>query len=147
MKAALLVLSISWLIFAQETVLIGIPEKKVTVDAFDSKYEEIKNDKAIAYRCVITKINGDYYWTSRENVPLAGVSNGSFPTFCAVNGSGIIKILKPEDRKDAIILKGKSSLITETEDKYEYVEIILHGLKTVMYYGKFSKINSELLPK
>ncbi len=91
--------------------------------------ESLTNDKAINLECVISRIGNNYYWASRENTPLGSVESGAFVTFVAVNGSGYVRIIKPEMKKAA-------SLMSETEDLYDYVEHLLIGLRSVTYYGK-----------
>ena len=112
-----------------ETVFKGRPALKISEGGSSRLPESLTNDKAINLECVISRISNNYYWASRENTPLGRVESGAFVTFVAVNGSGYVRIIKPEMKKAA-------SLMSETEDLYDYVEHLLIGLRSVTYYGK-----------
>lgn len=90
--------------------------------------ENITRDKAVNVKCIISKIGGAYYWASRENVKLLRIDSGAFFTFLAENGSGYIRLVNPD-------LKDAASLMSETEAKYDYIEHLLIGLRSVTYYG------------
>jgi len=56
------------------------------------------------------------------------VKSGTFVTFVAVNGAGYVRVVSPE-------MKQVASLMGDTESKFDYVEHMLIGLKSVTYYG------------
>ncbi len=113
---------------AQFTVFKGLPIVKISESGVSRIPENIARNRAINLKCVISKISGSYYWASRENVKLLRIDSGAFSTFVAENGSGYIRIVNPD-------LKNTASLMSETEAKYDYVEHLLIGLRSVTYYG------------
>lgn len=112
-----------------ETVFTGLPEVKISESGDSRLPEVVPRDKAGSFVCVISKIDGKYYWASRENTSLLRVENGAFITFIAGNGSGYVRIINPE-------LKQAASLAGGPEAKFNYVEHLLIGLRSVTYYGK-----------
>lgn len=110
------------------TVFKGLPTVKVSEGGLERTAEQISRNEAINLACVISKIGDSYYWASRENVELARVDGGAFITFVAVDGSGYVRIVKPE-------LKSAASLMGPTEEQFDYVEHLLLGLRSVTYYG------------
>lgn len=54
---------------------------------------------------------------------------GAFITFLAVNGSGYVRVVKPE-------LKEVASLMSKTEESFDYVEHLTIGLRSVNYWGE-----------
>jgi hypothetical protein len=124
----LFILIITTVSHAQSTVSFkGLPLVKISEGGVSRVPENIKRDKAVDLRCIISKISGSYYWTSRENVKLLRIDSGAFSTFLAENGSGYIRMVNP-DLKNAV-------LMSETEEKYDYVEHLLIGLRSVTYFG------------
>jgi len=115
--------------FAQsETVFSGLPSIKISEGGTGRVIEDLPRDKALNLGCVISKIGGKYYWASRENKEMTRIQSGAFETFIAVNGSGYVRVIQPK-------MKSFASLMAETEDKFDYVEHMLIGLKSVTYYG------------
>jgi hypothetical protein len=57
------------------------------------------------------------------------IQAGSFITYLAVDGSGYIRTIDPE-------AKSAAALMSDTESKFDYVEHLLVGLRSVTYYGK-----------
>jgi hypothetical protein len=119
---------------AKETVIFtGIPEIKISEGGINRVPENLTKEIAINYKCTITKIEDKYYWTSRENIELIPISSGTFITYWAVNGAGYVRIIKPEMKKEVNQL---GALAGDPEEKFDYVEHLLLGLKSVTYYGK-----------
>jgi len=137
MKAVLtifIIFIIATPIFGQERVIFtGIPQIKISEGGISRVPETISKSKAIEYKCTITKIDDKYYWTTRENVELIPISRGSFITFWAVEGQGYVRFVKPE-MKEAVRKMGAT--VGDPEEKFDYVEHLLLGLKSVTYYGK-----------
>lgn len=75
--------------------------------------EDLPREKAANVRCVISKIEDRYYWASRENVEMVKIESGAFITFLAVNGSGYVKVIKPEWKKMV-------SLMYKTEESFDW---------------------------
>lgn len=111
-----------------ETVFIGFPVVKVSEGGIERFPENLPRERASNLRCVISKIGKDYYWASRENVRLVRIESGAFITFLAVNGSGYVRIVDPEQKEDA-------ALMGLTEETFDYTEHLILGLRSVSYWG------------
>ena len=120
------------LTYAEEIVFSGTPIVKISEAGLDRVVENIKGERAMDFRCVISKVGERYYWLTRENKELVKISSGAYDTFVALNGSGYVRII-PKD------MKGAASLLAGTEGKFDYVEHLLLGLKSVTYYGNATK--------
>jgi len=134
MKKAILTLiflTVAAPLFAKELVIFtGIPEIKISEGGVSRVVDaNITKDKAIEFKCIITKIDDKYYWTSRENVELIPIASGAFITYWAVNATGYVRVVNPEMKKEVAMAGGP-------EEKFDYVEHLLLGLKSVTYYGK-----------
>ncbi len=53
-----------------KTVFKGRPEIKISESGIAQVPEQLPRDKAVNLECVISEINGRYYWASRENLEL-----------------------------------------------------------------------------
>ena len=113
----------------EEIVFSGIPTVKISEGGVNRVVEDLKGAKASEAECVIAKIGDKYLWKTRNNTELFLVQSGAFVSFVATNGSGYVRII-PSDLKEA------ASLMDDTEKKYDYVEHLLIGLRSVTYYGK-----------
>lgn len=137
MKKAILILislAIASPLFGKEIIIFtGVPEIKISEGGISRVPENLTKDKAIKFKCTITKIDDKYYWTSRENVELIPISSGAFITYWAVNGSGYVRIIKAESKQE---VKKLGAMAGDPEAKFDYVEHLLLGLKSVTYYGK-----------
>ena len=111
------------------TVFRGRPSVKVSEGGIERLPESLSREKAINVECVISRIGEDLYWASRENVPMVAVDSGAFIVYIAATGAGYVKVIKPE-------MKEVASLMGATEEKFDYVEHITLGLRSVTYYGK-----------
>ena len=107
-------------LFAQEEIVfIGIPEIRINESGVRRISEKLATEKATEFECTITKIDDGFHWSSRENVTLLSTQSGIFTTFIATNGSGYIRIISGN-----------------TEKRFDYIEHLLLGLRTITYYGK-----------
>ena len=113
---------------AEDIIFSGTPVIKISEGGATRVVEDLKGAKAIEAECTVTKIGDKYFWKTRDNVELILVQSGAFATFVATSGAGYIRVILP-DRKEA------ASLMDETEKKYDYVEHMLIGLRSVTYYG------------
>jgi hypothetical protein len=114
---------------AQSTVVFqGLPSVKISEGGISRVAENVPIVRAANLRCVVSGLDGTYYWTSRENVKLFLIDSGAFSTFVAENGSGYIRVVNLD-------LKNAAAMMSETEAKYDYVEHLLIGLRSVTYYG------------
>jgi precorrin-4 methylase len=100
-----------------EVILSATPEVKVFA-AKDSSYKvELTRPQQIENRVVIEKIDGRYYWTTRQNHELFAQKSGNFIIFIDPLGSGYVKIN------------------VETGDFLEHVHL---GLDTITYWGNIN---------
>jgi hypothetical protein len=113
---------------APVTFFKGRPSVKISEGGVERTPEQIARDRAINLECVISQIGTSYYWASRENVQLSRIDSGAFLTFVAVNGAGYVRIVKPD-------AKAAAAIMSPTEDRFDYVEHIVLGLRSVTYYG------------
>ncbi len=121
-------------LYAKESIMFtGIPELKISEGGLSRVPEKLNKEKAIQFKCTITKIDDKYYWTSRDNAELMPVSSGAFITYLAVNGSGYVRVIKPEMIAE---VRQLGAMAGDPEGQYDYVEHLLIGLKSVTYYGK-----------
>lgn len=112
------------------TVFRGIPEIKISEGGTERLPESIPREKGVNLAVVISRIGDELFWASRENVPLVEIDfGGAFITYMAVNGSGYIRITRPSDKADAALAGGP-------EARFDYVEHLLVGLRSVTYYGR-----------
>jgi hypothetical protein len=115
------------------TEFAGVPSIKISEAGIERVPAPITRQEAANLHCVISRIGEDYYWASRENKPMVRLdTGGSFITFVAIDGAGYVRITKPEDKKMA-------ALLSETEARFDYVEHLLIGLRSVTYYGTVRK--------
>ena len=137
MKKIILILfflTVTTPLFAKELVIFtGVPEIKISEGGINREPENLTKDKAVKFKCTITKIDNKYYWTSRENVELIPIASGAFITYWAVNGSGYVRVVKPESKEE---VRKLGAMAGDPEEKFDYVEHLLLGLKSVTYYGK-----------
>jgi YHS domain-containing protein len=131
--------------FAQsKAIFSGIPIVKISEGGIERFPEKISKKEAANLGCIISKIGGKYYWASRENKQMFRELSGAFIIFFAVDGAGYVKIILPEMKKILLEefkrsprLKEIPGLeLSETEEKFDYVEHLSFGLKSVTYYGK-----------
>ena len=113
---------------AQEIIFSGVPVLRISEGGVDRVVENIKEEKAFEFKCVITKIGNKYFWSTRNNVELIPMQSGAFLTFVATSGAGYVRIIMSG-------LKDAAALTDETARQYDYVEHMLTGLKSVTYFG------------
>lgn len=109
---------------------VGVPAMKISEGGVERNVEKLEQSKSIELICVIKEIDGKFIWASRENKPLVKIdTGGAFLIFLAVDGSGYIRVIKPN-------FKSAASLMSPTEKSFDYIEHLLLGLRTITYYGK-----------
>ena len=118
---------------ASHNVFRGRPAIKISEGGLSRTPETVPRNRAIDLECVISQVGASYYWATRENVEMVRVEGGAFVTYFATNGSGYVRATIPE-------LRQLSSLLSPTEQKFDYVEHLLIGLGSVTYYGKRTKV-------
>lgn len=121
----------SSLSFAQAIVFTGMPSVKVTEAGVERVVNEVDRVAATGLSCVITELNGNFYWKSRGNKHMLKIDAGAFVTFIAVDGAGYVRIIKT-GFKEAVVMA-----MTQTEKKFDYVEHLTTGLRSITYFGNF----------
>jgi len=109
----------------------GMPQIHIQENGITRKAEPLSPENAEKLKCVITKKDDQYFWTSRDNIQLIPVPYGVFITFMAVDGSGYVRITGIEMTEE-----NPEGPAKEPEEKYNYSEHQLMGLKSVTFYGK-----------
>jgi hypothetical protein len=127
----LLILTSSTEGFAQQvtTVFRGRPEIKISEAGSTRVVNELAANEGENLEVVISRIGDDYYWASRENVPMLRIDSGGFMIFLAATGAGYVKAVNPE-------MKGPAAMMSDTERNFDYIEHMSLGLRSVTYYGK-----------
>jgi len=110
------------------TAFTGIPSQKISEAGTERRAEEIQREQAVNLGCVISEISGKFYWASRANKEMVRLPGGAFITYVARDGSGYVRVTDPN-------AKAAAALMSPTEAKFDYVEHILLGLRSVTYYG------------
>ncbi|MEY3100185.1 MAG: hypothetical protein RIS63_1084 [Bacteroidota bacterium] len=113
---------------AQSTTFTGLPILKITEGGVERSAEKLDRATASTLFCVINEKDGKFYWETRGNKPLLKIDSNEFVIYVAVDGSGYVRVLKPE-------FKQAAASISATEKNYDYVEHMLLGLRTITYYG------------
>ena len=114
---------------AQVLSFVGIPAVRISEGGVERFAEKLEQSKSMELACVIKEIDGKFIWASRENKPLVKIdTGGAFLIFLAVDGSGYVRLIKPN-------FKNAASLMSPTEKSFDYIEHLLLGLRTITYYG------------
>jgi len=111
-----------------QTVFAGVPSVKISEGGVERRVDELARTNAANLHCVISEIDGRFYWASRENKELRRHAAGAFVTFTAVDGAGYVRVLQPDMKQAAVLLWPPA-------EKFDYVEHVLTGLNSVSYYG------------
>ena len=75
--------------------------------------------------CIISRRDGKYYWTSRNNIEVTRIESGPFITFSAMNGSGYVRYTQ-----------------AVPDSPIDYMEHLIDKLFTITYWGKSSVIRA-----
>lgn len=115
-------------VHAQESVVFqGLPGIKISEGGLERVPIGLPQALAATAECVVIEENGKFYWASRQRVEMGAVRNGAFVTYVALNGTGYVRVF---DRSQAV-----GTTVTPAEERFDYVEHILLGLRSVTYYG------------
>ena len=114
---------------AETVVFSGEPISKVESRLTDTTHYPLEPAAATEYRVLITKLDGKYYWASRENKELLHFQSDAADWFISAS-SGYVKIV---DRR---------SLGDDGEPRYIYIEHLTLLLDTITYWG----VGAQLSP-
>lgn len=97
-------------------VFEGIPTS-MTVTSYDkARLEDVEGDDVISWRCVISRIDGEYFWTSNYDRKLVYVPGEHISYFYPVDGGGSIKVMAgSESGRDVPFV------YSENFDQYDYI--------------------------
>lgn len=119
----LLMLCIGSKVVAYST--IGVPLNRVVSSIEETSRELLTEDEQQEYACVIDKVQGMYFWVSRENRKLKRTESGIYEIYTSLDGAGFIKCINPKYK----------SLFKETSYFLPYFESIHVMSKTITYFG------------
>lgn len=97
-------------------VLNGTPFSQSKINIQKSASQNLTESQQNEYRLLITKNGDEYFWASRENIPLIKNISGDITVFISPRGSGYIRVSK-------------------VEGKFLYMEHMPHGFQSVTYWG------------
>lgn len=128
----ILVIALLWAcssqIQAEETVFIGYPDIRHSCASFENVVtDKITGEARNEYKCIITKDENEYYWSSRGNKKLVYNISGTYHIFTSSDGSGYIKIVD-----EYYIDKTQK----QSNRKFRYFENMSIGLQTITYWGR-----------
>ena len=130
MKYSILILLFvipSFLIQAKESYeFIGIPISKIGESGDSRTYEKVADKDKLEFQCIITKVDGKYFWKTRENKEMVKVRSGIYITYLALNGAGYVRVIDQEMKK---------VIFENSEQKFDYKEHMMSGLSSITYYG------------
>lgn len=105
------------------TALEGVPRTRVTSDGDSTSTTALYGDEAAENRVLVSIVNGQFFWASRENRPLELLQSGSF-TYLSSGTSGYIKFSK-------------------VGDKILYMEHVNVWLSTITYWGELKVVTGR----
>ncbi len=98
---------------------------KISEGGVERTPESLARAVAVNLQCV----GDNYYWASRENKEMVKIELGAFATYIALDGSGYVRVILPGMKAAIALAEGA------TGEKFDYVEHLLVGLRSVTYYG------------
>ena len=109
-----------------EVIFTGLPVKRVASTPDVTVFDELSAQEAGKYVVRIVLKGSQYLWASRENKPLRRSESGAFVTFHAEDGSGFVRIIKPDFRE---------TVWRHSRRGVAFVEHTLLNLGSITYYG------------
>jgi hypothetical protein len=100
------------------TGLLGLPTARLDATSEGAKRHKLDLDQAANQALQIKIVDGRYYWTSRENLPLTLTTSGEF-----------IYLTSTEP--------GKYVRFRKLNDRFLYVEHVDKEFESVTYWGEF----------
>ncbi|MGR3290149.1 MAG: hypothetical protein ACU0C9_02980 [Paracoccaceae bacterium] len=106
-----------------EVYFVGQPKTKLSGSVDTGTLLKLTTQQSLEFTVVISLIDGEYYWSTREDKKLIRHQSGMFEIFVAEDGSGMIKFAALDQNT------------RRSEGKPEYFEMIHFFLGTVTYFG------------
>ena len=111
-------------------ILNGVPTVRVIASAEKTKKEELNESQQNEFRVLVTKLDNDYIWATRNGKRLMKARSGAYVYFLNPGGSGYIKIETLEHRMDPNV-------------PYTYLEHFSLGLTTTTYWGTLKDFQDD----
>lgn len=113
-----------WLVAAPQEIVVlnGTPAIRCSSSIQETGNESLSPEDRVKNRVTITKKDGKYFWTTRENRELLHRVSGGFHYFIEPGGAGYVKVMV-QDRKVLFM---------------EHVSIVF---MTVTYWGEAERFN------
>ena len=126
-----LLLALPVMSHATELEFEGTPEVKVQVMDGVAQTEAVAPQKAPEFRALVVREGDQFYWASRNNVPLIKRESGAYATYVAANGAGYVRVLIPAMRKL------HDSLPPDQRKRgFLYMEHLINQMGSITYFGK-----------
>lgn len=119
------------IVAAQEVVFEGFPSKRAQNNSDGRMGSTLYFEETREFAVKITKVGEQYFWASRENIPLIRTESGIYITYTATNGSGYIRTLNPTAREVFLNAPPNNQI-----GQITYIEHLLLGLESITYYGR-----------
>ena len=114
-----------------ETVIDAIPKSRVVATSEGAQRDVLSGAKQQEFRLIITKVNGKYYWATRENTPLIYTKSGVFHLFIDPKGASYIEVNDTHTQAESLRPKGA---------RYQYKEHLRSGMfGAFTYFGETDK--------
>ena len=111
---------------ADEIVISGFPSSEVISSSDVAKRKVLSELNQKKHRLLITKLNGKYYWASRENRELIHTESSDIHVFVDIKGGGYIEIYDQS---------GDSDLLRESGLPVLYKEHVRLYMGNITYWG------------
>ena len=114
-----------------ETVIDAIPKSRVVATPDGAQRDVLSSSKQHESRLIITKVNGNYYWATRENTPLVYTRSGVFHLFIDPKGGNYIEVSDTHTQPESLRAKGA---------RFQYKEHLRSGMFGAWtYFGETDK--------
>ena len=116
--------------FTEQVVFNSMPATRTDSFAEKTIRQTLSDGKRNEARLLITKIGDQYFWATRENVPLVYTVSGAFHIFTDSRGGGYVKIFDTEFLPKSV---------REPGPRYQYMEHATLWLSSITYWGTSDK--------
>ena len=121
--ALILLLATTSPALAENSVIFyGKPSKKIEIYEQESRVFILSPKEQEEYKVIISKRNGRYYWSSRDNVELELHTSGIYQTYVAKTGSGYVRV--------------SNATAHHSNSEYSYSEHLILGFNSITYFGR-----------
>jgi hypothetical protein len=96
-----------------DTVFDAVPTSRVIATSTGAQRDVLSGAKQQELRVIISKVDGNYYWTTRDNVPLLLHRSGIFYLFVDPTGGGYVEIRDTHMETESLRPEGARFLYKE----------------------------------